>query len=217
MAFRLGMKFPVGEWVLATTTAEKIIAKALTKSMRDVAKDGRDRARSAIASAGFGNRSSKSIRFKMFPANADVLNPEAYIHSTLNYLDIFERGGVISGKPYIWLPLPSVPKIRGRDHMTPRQYVKNIGPLVTIRRDGKPPMLGAVVTGSARAQPFGTFVTKGRLKRGAAGKGARRIVPLFVAVTSVVIPKKFDVTSEIEKAAQKLPSLYDQNEDKKPI
>lgn len=217
MPFKLGFKFPPGEWIVATTEAEKIIARALTKSMRDVAKDGRDRARATIASAGFGKRSSNSIRFKMFPANRDVLNPEAYIHSTLNYLDIFERGGVISGKPYLWIPLPSVPKIRGRAHMTPRQYVKNIGPLVTIKRAGKPPMLGAVVSGPARAQPFGTFVTRGRLKRGATGRGSRRIVPLFVAVTSVTIPKKFDVTSQIEKAAEKLPQLYNSNEDKKPI
>lgn len=217
MTFKLGFKFPPGQWIVATTAAEKIIAKALTQSMREVATDGRNRGRAAISHAGFGKRTSNSIRFKMFPPNRDVLNPEAYIHSTLNYLDVFEKGAVISGKPFIWMPLPSVPKIKGRDHMTPRQYVKEVGPLVTIRRLGKPPMLGAVVSGPAKAQPFGTFVTKGKLKRGAAGRGVKRVVPLFVAVPKVIIPKKFDVTSEIEKAAEKLPSLYDKNEDKTPI
>lgn len=218
--FGLRFKFPPGEWVVATTKAEAIMAKALTKSMREVARDGVNKSSQVIAASGLGSQVSKSMRFKMFPKGKDVLNPEAYIFSRINYLDIFERGGTIAGKKFLWLPLPNVPRnpgrgykfggIVGRDHMTPRQYVAKVGPLVTIRRPGKLPMLGAVVRGRGK-------ITKGRLKRGGSGRGARQIIPLFVAVSSVTIRKRFSLTPAVEKAAQKLPTLYNQNEDKKPI
>jgi len=194
------------------TAAEKIMAKALTKSMRDVAKDAVAKGRSEIASAGFGNRTQKSLRYKLFPPQGDVLNPEAYIHSTINYLDIFERGGTIHGDPFLWVPLPTVPAIRGRPHMTPSQYVKNVGPLVTIKRKNGLPMLGAKVKGLPRSGK----ITRGRLS-GKVGRGREQVIPLFVAVRSVTIAPKFKLTPVFEKAAEKLPKLYDTNEEKKPI
>jgi len=182
----------------------------LTGAMRDVGKLGRERGRQAITAAGFSNKFANSLVAKL-PAK-DTLTPTAYIHTTINYADVFETGAVITGKPYLWLPLPTVPAGPGRPHMTPKQYVENVGPLVTMHRAGKPPMLGARVAISApRPQPFGRFVSRRILRRGISMRGATQptqVIPLFVGVPAVNIPKKFDVHAAVVDAFGHLDDFY---------
>lgn len=213
------MKFstqaPAGQWIEATTAYEKVMASAVTAAMRDVGKDAVRGGRQSIAAAGFSNRWQSSLRMKMQPPTGDVLNPAVYIHSTINYSDIFESGGVIKGQPYLWLPLPTVPPGKNRPHMTPREYVRTIGPLVTMRRPGKPPMLGAVVRTTKKQQPWGPFASRASLRagrfRGMRSRGTLQTIPLFVGVTSVTIPKKFDVKAACEDAFRNLDNYYAQH------
>ena len=93
--------------------------------------------------------------------------------------------------------------------MTPKQYVQNVGPLVTMHRAGKPPMLGArIQTGRLPPQPFGRFVSRRRLARGTGGRGQFETIPLFVGVPVVNIPKKFDVEAAVEGAFEQFDELY---------
>jgi hypothetical protein len=180
--------------------------------MRDVTKLAVDRGRAVITAAGFSNKFASSLQGKI-PSRV-TLDPSAYIHTTINYADVFETGRTIQGRPYIWLPLPSVPPIGGRPHMTPAQYIKFVGPLVLMRRPGKPPMLGAriSVAGRPRPQPFGRFATRRTLKRGVtSARGTVETIPLFVGVLAVNIPKKFDVVSAVQQAFDKFEDLYQQN------
>jgi hypothetical protein len=77
--------------------------------------------------------------------------------------------------------------------MTPSQYARSVGPLVSVERPGKPPLLFA----KPRA---------GRRRRRAAlavdGK------PLYVGLSSVAIAKRFAIKDAAQKAAAQLPSLY---------
>lgn len=213
------MKFstqaPAGQWIKATTAYEKVMASAVTSAMRDVGKDAVRGGRASIAAAGFSNRWQASLRMKMQPSSGDVLNPAVYIHSTINYSDVFETGATIRGQPYLWLPLPTVPPGRNRPHMTPKEYVRQVGPLVTMRRPGKPPMLGAVVKSAAKAQPFGAFASRATLRagrfRGMRSRGTVRTIPLFVGVLAVNIPKKFDVKAACEDAFKNLDHYYAQH------
>ena len=208
----MNLKFnvPPGQWIKATDLYQALMAKALTGAMRDVGKLGRERGRQAITAAGFSNKFANSLVAKL-PAK-DTLTPTAYIHTTINYADVFETGAVITGKPYLWLPLPTVPAGPGRPHMTPKQYVENVGPLVTMHRAGKPPMLGARVAISApRPQPFGRFVSRRILRRGISMRGATQrtqVIPLFVGVPAVNIPKKFDVHAAVVDAFGHLDDFY---------
>ena len=208
----MNLKFnvPPGQWIKATDLYQALMAKALTGAMRDVGKLGRERGRQAITAAGFSNKFANSLVAKL-PAK-DTLAPTAYIHTTINYADVFETGAVIVGKPYLWLPLPTVPAGPGRPHMTPKQYVENVGPLVTMHRAGKPPMLGARVAISApRPQPFGRFVSRRILRRGISMRGATQptqVIPLFVGVPAVNIPKKFDVHAAVVDAFGHLDDFY---------
>jgi len=208
----MNLKFnvPPGQWIKATDLYQALMAKALTGAMRDVGKLGRERGRQAITAAGFSNKFANSLVAKL-PAK-DTLTPTAYIHTTINYADVFETGAIITGKPYLWLPLPTVPAGPGRPHMTPKQYVENVGPLVTMHRAGKPPMLGARVAISApRPQPFGRFVSRRILRRGISMRGATQptqVIPLFVGVPAVNIPKKFDVHAAVVDAFGHLDDFY---------
>ena len=208
----MNLKFnvPPGQWIKATDLYQALMAKALTGAMRDVGKLGRERGRQAITAAGFSNKFANSLVAKL-PAK-DTLAPTAYIHTTINYADLFETGAIITGKPYLWLPLPTVPAGPGRPHMTPKQYVENVGPLVTMHRAGKPPMLGARVAISApRPQPFGRFVSRRILRRGISMRGATQptqVIPLFVGVPAVNIPKKFDVHAAVVDAFGHLDDFY---------
>ena len=208
----MNLKFnvPPGQWIKATDLYQALMAKALTGAMRDVGKLGRERGRQAITAAGFSNKFANSLVAKL-PAK-DTLTPTAYIHTTINYADVFETGAVIAGKRYLWLPVPTVPAGPGRPHMTPKQYVENVGPLVTMHRAGKPPMLGARVAISApRPQPFGRFVSRRILRRGISMRGATQrtqVIPLFVGVPAVNIPKKFDVHAAVVDAFGHLDDFY---------
>lgn len=208
---RLVARAEAGQWVKATTEYERIIAKGSTQAMRKIGKLAVDAGRQAIGAAGFSSKFQRTLQAINKPKSGYVLNPSVYIHSTINYADIFETGKTIVGNPFLWLPLPNVPPFKGRPHMTPRQYIQNVGPLVTMRRANGLPMLGAVVRG---AGPAGR-ITRARLRKGrfsftGATRGKTHTVPMFVAVPSVVIPKKFDVKRAIEGAADDIASAYNE-------
>ncbi len=207
-----------GQWAKATTEYERIIAKGVTQAMRKTGKQALTAGRNAIGAAGFTANVQRTLRAINKPKQGFVLNPSVYIHSTVNYLDVFETGKTITGHPWLWLPLPNVPPnpgsgvkfggLIGRPHMTPRQYVAKVGPLVTMHRPGKPPMLGAVVEGPStrpsRARLRRTFL-KQRF-----GEKTRptHVVPMFVGVAKITIGKKFDVTQAIANVAPELAAAY---------
>lgn len=217
---KLVARADAGQWVKASTEYERIIAKGATQAMRKVGKLAVGAGRQAIAAAGFTANVQHTLRAINKPKQGFVMNPSVYIHTTVNYLDVFETGKTIVGSPYLWLPLPNVPPnpgsgvqfggLVGRPHMTPRQYIAKVGPLITMHRPGKPPMLGAVVEGPStkpgRARLRRTFL-KQRF-----GEKTRptHIVPMFVGVHSITISKKFDVKQAIEDQAQNIADAYNE-------
>jgi hypothetical protein len=210
---KIVFKADAGAFVQATDEAERTMAKGLTAAMREVGQKAADAANANIHAAGFASRKWE-MRAKNFPASGNTLLPEVWLHSQVNFEDVFTEGKTIVGNPLLWLPLPSVPLWPGdaTRQMSPRKYVETVGPLVTMKRPGKTPLLGAPVTGSLRPQPFGRFVTKARLRRGQLGGGAVTLVPLFVGVPAVAVEKRFDVQGAVEHATEAMQGLYIENE-----
>lgn len=210
---RLKFNIDSAQWVKEGAEKQRVIATSVTNAMRETGKRAAAAANEVIHAGGFASRKWE-LRPKNFPSSGVSLLPEVWLHSRINFEDIFEEGGIIHGNPWLWLPLPSVPKWPGdaTRQMSPKKYAETIGPLVTIRRRGKPPMLGAAVTGRLPPQPFGRFVTRGRLRKGRGGKGPVTIIPLFVAVSSVVIEKRFDTAAAVEKATEDIQNIYIVNE-----
>lgn len=212
---RLKVSAASGQWIKETSAAGNIAAAGLTKAMRETGKLAAAAANRNIHAAGFAHRKWE-LRPKNFPSTGISLLPEVWLHSRVNFEDIFEEGRTIQGNPWLWLPLASVPPWPGDPtrRMSPKKYVETIGPLVTMRRRGKPPLLGAVVRGPLKPQPFGRFVTRAKLRRGSGGKGQVSVIPMFVGVRAVTIEKRFDVQSAVESVTDKMPGLYAQYEGK---
>lgn len=216
-------KAETGQWIKATNDYERIMAKAATLGMRQIGKLAESKARGAIAAAGFSPNVQRTIRALNKPASGYVLNPKIWLHSTVNYLDVFESGRTITGSEFLWLPLPNVPPNTGsgvmfgglisRPHMTPSQYIRKVGPLVFMRgaksKTGLP-MLGAVVEGPStkpsRARLRRTFL-KQRF-----GEKTRptHVVPMFYAIRKVDIPIKFDTEAAVADAMTGLEEAYQQ-------
>jgi hypothetical protein len=205
---------PPGQWLKASNAYEKLIAKAETLAVRGVSKKARDAGKAVIQGAGFSGKFASTLVIKFIPSSGYSLSPAAYIHSTINYADVFEKGATIAGAPYIWLPLPNVPAAPGRPHMTPKQYAQSVGPLVTMHRAGKPPMLGARI-GALAAEPIGTF--RGQVLRRLRRSGIARTqtIPLFVGILAVNIPRKFDTSAAFKRVAseENITKAYESNLD----
>ncbi|RUV75922.1 MAG: hypothetical protein EOR30_17065 [Mesorhizobium sp.] len=90
--------------------------------------------------------------------------------------------------------------------MTPALYIKTIGPLVSIERPGKPPLLAGKIATNRRGSKTGK-VSLSALKRGGAGAPST-LVPLFVGIDRVNIRDRFSIREITERAAARLGDLY---------
>ena len=226
---RLITRAAAGQWIAATNQAERVTAKALTISTRQLGKAAVTRGRQRISAAGFSTSTAATLVALNKPPTGYVLNPAVYIHSTINYFDVFQKGKTITGgngrsaSPYLWLPTPNVPPNPGsglkfggivhRDHMTPSQYVRKVGPLFTIVRANGMPLLATRIKGGGTRRPSARRLRRtGQLREaGFQLKDQDRLVIMFVAVKQITIPKKFDVDAAVDEVFEEFQDAYDTN------
>lgn len=175
---------------------------AITEAGDIVKREGR----ADIASAGFSRKWQNALRVNIYPKRGVSMEAAAFIYHKIGYAGVFEEGATITGKPRLWLPLDSAPKRIGRSKVTPALYVRKIGPLVSINRPGKPPLLAGKAAVATRGKNAGK-VTLSALKRGAAGK-ASTLVPLFIGIDRVSIRDRFSIREITERTAARLGELY---------
>jgi hypothetical protein len=177
-----------------TREIQRPIAKAATAAVRDAGEIAKQNGRASIAAAGLSRKWQNALRVNIYPPQGDSLRPAAFIFHKIRYAGVFEDGAVIGGQPFLWLPLPTVPFRRGRP-MTPSQYAKSIGPLVSVQRPGRPPLL------------FPKY-RSGRRRRKASNQERK---PLYVGLSSVAIGKRFDIKGAAQSAAAQLPELFEKH------
>ena len=224
MALNLRLDYKAGQWPNEIQKATKLEAAALTKAMKDTANAAVSAGRAQIAAAGFSQTWVKSIvssKSAFRPQSGVSLDPSAWIHSRINYADVFEKGANISASSghFLWLPLPAVPAFRGtgikfggvvgRPHMTISQYIRNVGPLIFVKRPGKKPLAGTLVN-VPRPQSFTRPIAKAKLTRTPRRTRAtvKQFVPLYVGFTDVTLPHKYDVTAAIERVGDHFGDFY---------
>ena len=197
MSLRLALTVSAiaGGFAKAMEDAQRPIAKAATAAIREAGDIAKRNGRASIAAAGFSQKWQNALRVNIYPPQGDSLRPAAFIYHKIRYAGVFEDGASIHGQPLLWLPLANVPLRRGRP-MTPAQYTRSVGPLVSVQRPGKPPLLFA--------------------KPRAARRGRRTVVnaerkPLYVGLSSVELRKRFDIRGAALTAAAQLPALYARN------
>jgi hypothetical protein len=209
MSVRLTLSAVAGGFFRALTEGEKPMARAATSAVREASELAKAEGRASIAAAGFSRKWQNALQAKVYPQGRDSMRAAALIYHKVPYAEVFEQGAVIHGKPYLWLPLPNAPFGSGGKRIPPSKFRELVGsPLYTIRRPGKPLMLGANVRmTNARA---GKSISLSLLRRGRnpGGRGTVQLVPLYVGIDAANITKRFAIIDAIERAAARLPELY---------
>ncbi|MFC3323325.1 DUF6441 family protein [Mesorhizobium cantuariense] len=206
MSARFRYSYGKGDFASAMASIKDPIAAAGTGAIKELADIVKREGRQDMASAGFSKRFQNTFRGNVYPAGRNSIDAAAVLYSKVRYSNIFETGGTISGKPRLWLPLPTAPTRAGRQKMTPALYVKTIGPLISIERQGKPPLLAGKIATNRRGSKTGK-VSLSALKRGGAGAPST-LVPLFVGIDRVSIKDKLHIREITERAAGRLGELY---------
>lgn len=213
--FHLKFAAMTGQYQKTLDSLQKPIAKAATAAISDAGDYVKKYGRANIAAAGFSIRWQNALRVNLYPAKGrgDSLHPAAQAFHKIPYAGIFETGGTIAGSPLLWLPLPEVPSnLMGR-HMTPANYVRLIGPLHTIFRPGKPPLLAGYMaaTSSKSKISVAKLVAGNRaVKRALPGAPTPRVVsvPLFYGIDKVSLQKRFDLYKVFNDAQKQLGAFY---------
>lgn len=186
-----------GEINAAVREIQRPMAEAATAALRDVAEEAVTNGRRHLSAAGFGRKSQAGFTSKLFPKNRPSLRAAARIYHKIGYFGVFEHGAVILGKPRLWLPLDSVPKGPGGRQLRPREYAARYGPLSSVNRPGRNPLLVGPPPGM------------GAFRKGTAQRS--RTVPLFVGVTAVKLRDRLDLYGVIDRAADRFPEFYVRN------
>lgn len=211
MSLRLALKVISGDYPKMIQQEQQRMAEAATAAVKDAAALAKSKGRASIAGGGFGSKWQNALRVKVFPASGVSLSPAALVYHKIPYAEVFQEGATIPGKPMLWLPLDNVPMGSGGRRLTPSEFVEKIGVLYSISRPGKPPMLGAVIRATDARAAKGISLSLLRRGRNPNGRGAVRIVPVYVGVSSVTDPRKFDIKGAVQEASDQLGALYAKN------
>lgn len=168
------------------------LEKAAVDSMEDYSKIVLQEGKDAIAKGGglFAEspRFRDLLRVNVYPNQK--LNAAIYLFHKIPYAGVFETGATLFGKPIMWLPIQDrvIAGVR-----SPKQF-KKAYPDKTLRlakRPGKPPLLVAKMGYKKTKKGF-----------------VPADVPIFVGLTNVTIPKKFDVRGAVEKSLGRFAAIY---------
>lgn len=170
-----------------------------------------------INRAGLGAKLTSAWHVKFFPQGGKLsIDAAAWAYHKIPFVSIFESGGTIHGKPFLWIPLRNAPSLVSRGRATPKRLAAKGIKLFSIERAGKPPLLATKVyesQGRAKnADILKTNVTLGSLLKSKNSdrhsKQVRVTVPLFFGIQSVTIQKKLHLVAIAQAERDALPEYY---------
>lgn len=208
------------EWRAAAKAIQGTIAGATRAAFQDLATQVQRQGRAEIARSGLSRRWQTGFKTYVFPRRPGQAGELAMRgQHRIGYANVFERGARIGGKPLLWIPLPTAPKRINGKPTTAGEYVRAVGPLHSINRPGRPPLLAGY---AMRAPSGGRSLSVAQLRTGQRNTrrrqaraafggrlGARPIsVPLFVGLPAVRIRDRLNISGVYEQARRDLPNLY---------
>lgn len=214
MTLKFDVRRPSNSEILAAFTSNyETLAKTGKQTMVKIAEIAKQRGRLAIRAGGpgFNGRWPNALRADVYPKTKNSANAAALLYIRSTYAGIFEDGGRISeGKgSMLWIPLPDTPKRVSGKKVTPKLLSQAIGrPLTYYAAPGKKPMLVAFIRSAPNAN---RSVSISNLRRGLDTKGKNKVskmVPLFIGLRAVTIPKKWNVRGAVIQAVTQIPAIY---------
>jgi hypothetical protein len=213
MTLRLVFAALAGEYARETAKIELPVARGVTAAMREAQTIGRQEIRAAIGAAGFSRRWQNIVRSAVVPKQGDAIDASVSFFDKSFFVNLFEKGETHVGKPFMWLPLDTVPLGgTGSTRLTPKQYRERLGKLFSVRNASGVPILvgkatsGVVLRASAKSVRF-------RKRKGRSISGAFNApnVPLFVGISTVNIRSKFNISAIIQRLYGRIGELYAKN------
>lgn len=186
------------------------IAQTATATIKQTTETAKKEARQVIAAAGFSRKWQNATRGDVYPPKGVSVNAAGMIYNKILYSGVFEAGATISGKPFLWIPVTGLPKRVGGKRMTPRVFVELIGPLHSVNRPGRNPILAGFISASASSAKLTIAKLRSGQKR-KNNKGAVKSVPCFVGIPQVQIRQRFGLNTVFDKADKNLAAVYNEN------
>lgn len=211
---RPGLRFDSrkGEFAREILKARNPIAFAATAAVREVGEAIKSEGRADIANAGFNKRWQNAFRVSVYPKTGVSMGAAAYVYHNIPYADAFEKGGVIEGKPILWIWMQRKVVRLGKEKMTPKLFWDRIGPLSYVSKGGSSYLVAKVGLGPVEAKRDGPIrITLQKLRNGAAGVGVIRSVPVFHGQKNVNMPNKFSLREITQREAGTLVRRYARN------
>lgn len=173
----------VAAWKTAMLKNKSLMARASTATAHEAAAEIKRLGDADISRAGqFGPRWQKSLTVFATPKHGALLNSRVTAQHEIPYAGIHETGGVIRGKPLLWIPLSFNEHITRRKRA--RDWGRAYGGLFRVnRKGGKNPLLFSI----------------------------RDPKPLYVGVKQVTLRKRFHLTEIMERTAKKMGAVFDRH------
>lgn len=195
------LKLEIAPDLVATMAAEVAAGeRAVSTAMREAGAGLKTAWRAQITGAGLGMRLANSIRSQTYPAQGESLNVAALVWSKAPVIvGAHDTGPLIRSKSGFWLAIPTAAagKSARGGRITPGDWERRTGlRLRFIYRRRGPSLLVAE----------GRLNTKGKAvaSRSKTGRGLAT-VPIFLLVPQVKLPKRLDLTRDVERAVDRLP------------
>ena len=184
---------------------ERAVTAVMDRAGRSVKRAWRGK----ITGAGLGRRLANTIRARRYPEGTVSMDAAALIWSKApEIVGAFERGALIRSKDGFWLAIPIdrvARRMRGprNARITPHLWEERTGKrLRFVYRKGRFPLL--VDDGTARGRrtsdPLGFKASRRRFRKNV-------VIPIFVLVPQVRLPKRLDLAREAERVASKVPAM----------
>lgn len=179
------------------------IAVAATGAMRETEDAIKRRGRKQILDAGFSKAYSTAFRVDSYPIAPKVsAKPALIAQHKVEFSELFETGARISGKPIMWVPIQGAGNKIGKKQLRLKDFIARGEKLVMVKRPGKPPLLfGRPLSGMTRPR-------RSHQRDGYRRYGSDDMVPLFIGLSVVDIPKKFRIYQMIEREADRMIIRY---------
>lgn len=185
---------PQGGYVEAYADDAARVKKTVKAAFKEAGNRIKTRGREAITSGGFTGRFANAFRVTAYP------NAVSAFHR-IPWAGQFEDPKPVIGQPYVWVPILDNLPGGNKQRWSPSLFTRMVGPLRGGRNGGRPILFGQV---SVRGNKVLPLTRKGVRARPAAKVWA----PVFIGVTQVNDPKRFDTGAVVERVGGELSEIY---------
>jgi hypothetical protein len=177
-----------GNWTVLFETYNRKVTNAAYLALKDTAEDVKRYARQEIARGGFGKKWQTGYRVSVYPESQPSLRAAIEARHNIPYAGVFESGGRVRGREFMWIPTDNIPVLPGRlSKMTPKRFIQSFGKL----------------SGPRKGQKHKTALLFGRIP------GTKKSVPMFIGIREIQQRKRFNTGGAIVRALRNFEAHLD--------